>query len=91
MAAELVPVRLGVTAGDLYTLWAPRWRDAGDGAKKVVNDLRDGSVALLESWAATEPRLRLIRHEHNQGAEATFNPRLAKLLWTFYERKVKLD
>lgn len=30
MAAELIPIRLGVTAGDLYTLWAPRWRDAGD-------------------------------------------------------------
>jgi hypothetical protein len=30
MAADLVPVRLGLTAGDLYTLWAPRWRDAGD-------------------------------------------------------------
>ena len=30
MAAELVPVHLSVTAGDLYTLWAPRWRDAGD-------------------------------------------------------------
>ena len=30
MAAELVPIRLSVTAGDLYTLWAPRWRDAGD-------------------------------------------------------------
>ena len=30
MAAELVPVRLGITTGDLYTLWAPRWRDAGD-------------------------------------------------------------
>jgi len=30
MASELVPVQLGVTAGDLYTLWAPRWRDAGD-------------------------------------------------------------
>lgn len=30
MAAELLPVRLGVTSGDLYTLWAPRWRDAGD-------------------------------------------------------------
>ena len=29
MAAELVPIRIGVTAGDLYTLWAPRWRDAG--------------------------------------------------------------
>lgn len=30
MAAQLVPIRLSVTAGDLYTLWAPRWRDAGD-------------------------------------------------------------
>lgn len=30
MAAELLPVRLCVTSGDLYTLWAPRWRDAGD-------------------------------------------------------------
>jgi hypothetical protein len=30
MAAELVPIRLGVTAGDLYTLWAPRWREDGD-------------------------------------------------------------
>jgi hypothetical protein len=30
MAADLVPIRLGLTAGDLYTLWAPRWRDAGD-------------------------------------------------------------
>lgn len=30
MAADLVAIRLGLTAGDLYTLWAPRWRDAGD-------------------------------------------------------------
>lgn len=30
MAAELIPIRLGITAGDFYTLWAPRWRDAGD-------------------------------------------------------------
>lgn len=30
MAAELRPIRLSVTAGDLYTLWAPRWRDGGD-------------------------------------------------------------
>ena len=30
MAADLVPIRLSVTAGDLYTLWAPRWRDGGD-------------------------------------------------------------
>lgn len=30
MAADLVPIRLGLTTGDRYTLWAPRWRDAGD-------------------------------------------------------------
>lgn len=30
MAADLVPIRLAVTAGDRYTLWAPRWRDSGD-------------------------------------------------------------
>lgn len=30
MAADIVPIRLGLTKGDLYTLWAPRWRDAGD-------------------------------------------------------------
>jgi hypothetical protein len=30
MAADLVPIRLSVTDGDRYTIWAPRWRDAGD-------------------------------------------------------------
>jgi hypothetical protein len=30
MAADLVPIRLVLTDGDRYTLWAPRWRDAGD-------------------------------------------------------------
>lgn len=30
MAADIVPIRLGLTKGDVYTLWAPRWRDAGD-------------------------------------------------------------
>ncbi len=30
MPADLVPIRLSLTAGDRYTVWAPRWRDAGD-------------------------------------------------------------
>jgi hypothetical protein len=30
MASDIVPVRLGLTNGDLYTLWAPLWRDGGD-------------------------------------------------------------
>ncbi len=30
MAADLVPIRLSLSTGDHYTVWAPRWRDAGD-------------------------------------------------------------
>lgn len=30
MAADIVPIELGVTAGNLVTLWAPRWREGGD-------------------------------------------------------------
>lgn len=30
MAADLVPIRLSVSTGDIFTLWAPPWRDAGD-------------------------------------------------------------
>jgi hypothetical protein len=30
MVADLVPIRLSLSDGDRYTVWAPRWRDAGD-------------------------------------------------------------
>lgn len=30
MVAELVPIRLTVSEEDLYTMWAPRWREDGD-------------------------------------------------------------
>jgi hypothetical protein len=30
MPADLVPICLSLTDGDRYTVWAPRWRDAGD-------------------------------------------------------------
>lgn len=30
MAADLVPIRLALTIGDRYTLWAPQWRDGSD-------------------------------------------------------------
>ncbi|MCI4676874.1 protein export chaperone SatS [Candidatus Mycolicibacterium alkanivorans] len=49
MAAELVPVRLGVTAGDLYTLWAPRWRDAGDEWEAFLG--KDDDLYAFESVA----------------------------------------
>jgi hypothetical protein len=49
MAAELIPIRLGVTAGDLYTLWAPRWRDAGDEWEGFLG--KDEDVFAFESVA----------------------------------------
>ncbi|AMY19466.1 MULTISPECIES: primosomal protein [Nocardiaceae] len=30
MAQDIVPIELGVTAGDLVTLWAPEWREDGE-------------------------------------------------------------
>jgi hypothetical protein len=49
MAAELVPIRIGVTVGDLYTLWAPRWRDAGDEWEAFLG--RDDDLFAFESVA----------------------------------------
>ena len=30
MAQDIIPVRLGLTEGDVITLWAPRWREGGE-------------------------------------------------------------
>jgi hypothetical protein len=49
MAADLVPIRLGLTAGDLYTLWAPRWRDAGDEWEAFLG--KDEDLYAFESAA----------------------------------------
>jgi hypothetical protein len=66
MAAELVPIRLGVTAGDLYTLWAPRWRDAGDEWEGFLGKDEDlyafESVADLTAFVRTDTDNDLIDH-----------------------------
>ncbi|MFM9033027.1 MAG: primosomal protein [Mycobacterium sp.] len=49
MAAQLVPIRLSVSAGDLYTLWAPRWRDDGDEWEGFLG--RDEDLYAFESVA----------------------------------------
>ncbi|WP_102142182.1 protein export chaperone SatS [Mycobacterium hubeiense] len=49
MAADIVPVRLGLTKGDLYTLWAPRWRDAGDEWEAFLG--KDDDLYAFESVA----------------------------------------
>ncbi len=49
MAAQLVPVRLSLTNGDVYTLWAPRWRDAGDEWEGFLG--KDDDLFAFESVA----------------------------------------
>src|SRR5205085_4287213 len=57
MAADIVPIRLGLTKGDLYTLWAPRWRDAGDEWEALLGKDEDlygfESVADLVAFIRT--------------------------------------
>lgn len=66
MSSELVPVRLSVTAGDLYTLWAPRWRDAGDEWEGFLGKDEDlyafESVADLAAFVRTNTDNDLADH-----------------------------
>jgi hypothetical protein len=49
MPADLVPIRLGLTDGDRYTVWAPRWRDAGDEWEAFLG--KDEELYAFESLA----------------------------------------
>ena len=49
MAADIVPIRLGLTKGDLYSLWAPRWRDEGDEWEAFLG--KDDDLYAFESVA----------------------------------------
>jgi hypothetical protein len=49
MAADLVPIRLSLTDGDRYTVWAPRWRDAGDEWEAFLG--RDEDLYTFEAVA----------------------------------------
>ncbi len=66
MAADLVPIRLSVTAGDLYTLWAPRWRDAGDEWEAFLGKGDDlfgfHSAADLVAFVRTDTDNDLVEH-----------------------------
>ncbi|HTM83751.1 MAG TPA: primosomal protein [Mycobacterium sp.] len=66
MAADIVPVRLGLTKGDLYTLWAPRWRDAGDEWEAFLGKDDDlyafESVAELVAFVRTNTDNDLVEH-----------------------------
>src|SRR5207245_11200197 len=38
VAMDIVPIQLSLTAGDLITLWAPRWREAGEEWEGFLGD-----------------------------------------------------
>lgn len=66
MAADIVPIRLGLTEGDLYTLWAPRWRDAGDEWEALLGEgdalFAFESVADLAAFVRTNTDNDLADH-----------------------------
>ena len=82
MAADIVPIRLALTKGDLYTLWAPRWRDEGDEWEAFLGKDEDlyafESVADLVAFVRTNTDNDLSDHPAWQGlTEAnayTFDP-----------------
>ncbi|MGE0216595.1 protein export chaperone SatS [Mycolicibacterium sp.] len=57
MAADIVPIRLRLTKGDVYTLWAPRWRADGDEWEAFLGKDEDlyvfDSVADLTAFVRT--------------------------------------
>ncbi|AFM16012.1 hypothetical protein Mycch_1204 [Mycolicibacterium chubuense NBB4] len=66
MAAEIVPVGLRLTKGDVYTLWAPRWRAEGDEWEAFLGKDEDlyvfESVAELAAFVRTNTDNDLVDH-----------------------------
>lgn len=66
MAADIVPIELGLTDGDVVTLWAPRWRDAGDEWEAFLGKDDDlfvfESVADLVAFVRTDSDNDLVEH-----------------------------
>ncbi len=66
MVADLVPIRLSLSAGDRYTVWAPRWRDAGDEWEAFLGKDEDlyafESVADLVAFVRSDTDNDLVDH-----------------------------
>ncbi|MGB6245380.1 MULTISPECIES: primosomal protein [Gordonia] len=66
MAGDIVPIELGLTEGNLFTLWAPRWRE-GDDEWEAFLGLEDDlyalpSVAALVAFVRTDDDNDLVDH-----------------------------
>jgi hypothetical protein len=66
MAADIVPIELSVTAGDLVTLWAPRWREDGEEWEAFLGDddnlFAFADVAALAAFVRTAGEHDLADH-----------------------------
>lgn len=66
MVADLVPIRLSLPAGDRYTVWAPRWRDAGDEWEAFLGKDEDlyafDTVSDLVAFVRTDSDNDLVDH-----------------------------
>ena len=66
MAADIVPIELSVTAGDLVTLWAPRWRADGEEWEAFLGDdeylFAFADVAALVAFVRTAGVHDLVDH-----------------------------
>lgn len=66
MAGDIVPIELGLTDGDLFTLWAPRWREGDDEWEAFLghedNLYGFGSVAELAAFVRTNNNNDLVDH-----------------------------
>ncbi|HWS94367.1 MAG TPA: primosomal protein [Mycobacterium sp.] len=66
MVADLVPIRLSLSAGDRYTVWAPRWRDAGDEWEAFLGKDEDlyvfDTVADLVAFVRSDSDNDLVDH-----------------------------
>jgi len=66
MAADLVPICLSLTDGDRYTVWGPRWRDAGDEWEAFLGKDEDlyafETLADLVAFVRTNSENDLVDH-----------------------------
>lgn len=66
MAGDIVPIELGLTDGNLFTLWAPRWREGEDEWEAFLGLDEDlygfDSVAALAAFVRTDDDNDLADH-----------------------------
>ena len=66
MAGDIVPIQLGLTDGDLVTLWAPRWREGDDEWEAFLGHGDDlygfSSAAELAAFVRSDREHDLVEH-----------------------------